>query len=90
MNLDQIKELYTEEEIKKIKDNSREIYVHAGEDLSSVVIDLEKLRRQGKLNCYVNFNGKKLYSLDVTMNSAYKEVVGCTRRTWLKRKKKWV
>ena len=69
MNLDQIKELYTEEEIKKIKDNSREIYVHAGEDLSSVVIDLEKLRRQGKLNCYVNFNGKKLYSLDVLLDT---------------------
>lgn len=89
MNLEQIKNLYSEEEIKKIKDNSREIYMPAGEDLSNVVINLEKLRRQGKLNCYVNFNGKKLYSLDVTMNSAYKEVLGCTRRTFLKREKKW-
>ena len=89
MNLEQIKDLHTEEEIKKIKENSREIYVRAGEDLSNVVINLEKLRRQGKLNCYVNFNGKKLYSLDVTMNSAYKEVLGCTRRTCLRREKKW-
>lgn len=89
MNLEQIKNLYTEEEIKKIKENSREIYMRAGEDLSNVVINLEKLRRQGKLNCYVNFNGKKIYSLDVTMNSAYKEVLGCTRETWLKREKKW-
>ena len=64
MNLEQIKNLYTEEEIKKIKENSREIYMRAGEDLSNVVINLEKLRRQGKLNCYVNFNGKKIYSLD--------------------------
>ena len=89
MNLEQIKNLYTEEEIKKIKENSREIYMRAGEDLSNVVINLEKLRRQGKLNCYVNFNGKKIYSLDVTMNSAYKEVLGCSRRTSLKREKKW-
>lgn len=89
MNLEEIKEKYTEEEILKIKKNSREISAYAGDSLDKLVLQLENLRRQGKINCFVNFNGTKLYSIDVTMDSAYKECLGCTRKTWLKKEKKW-
>lgn len=89
MNLEEIKTKYTEEEILKIKKNSREIPAYAGDSLDKLVLQLENLRRQGKINCFVNFNGTKLYSIDVTMDSAYKECLGCTRKTWLKKEKKW-
>lgn len=89
MNLEEIKAKYTEEEILKIKKNSREITAYAGDSLEKLVLQLENLRRQGKINCFVNFNGTKLYSIDVTMDSAYKECLGCTRKTWLKKEKKW-
>lgn len=89
MNLEEIKAKYTEEEILKIKKNSREIPAYAGDSLDKLVLQLENLRRQGKINCFVNFNGTKLYSIDVTMDSAYKECLGCTRKTWLKKEKKW-
>ena len=89
MNLEEIKAKYTEEEILKIKKNSREITAYAGDSLDKLVLQLENLRRQGKINCFVNFNGTKLYSIDVTMDSAYKECLGCTRKTWLKKEKQW-
>ena len=90
MNLKEIREKYSEEEIAKIKKNSREITVYAGDSLDKIVLKLEKLRREGKINCYVNFNGTKIYSIDVTMDSAYKECLGCSRRTWLEKQRKFV
>lgn len=90
MNLEAIKAKYSEEDILRIKKNSRQITACAGDSLEKIVLQLENLRRQGKLNCFVNFNGIKLYSIDVTMNSAFKECVGCTRKTWLKKQKKWL
>lgn len=89
MNLKEIREKYSEKEIAKIKKNSREITVYAGDSLDKIVLKLEKLRREGKINCYVNFNGTKIYSIDVTMDKAYKECLGCSRRQWLERQKKW-
>ena len=49
MNLEEIKAKYTEEEILKIKKNSREIPAYAGDSLDKLVLQLENLRRQGKL-----------------------------------------
>ena len=54
MNLEEIKAKYTEEEILKIKKNSREIPAYAGDSLDKLVLQLENLRRQGKINCFVN------------------------------------
>lgn len=54
---------------------------YAGQSLEDVVINLEQIRRNGKLNRFANFNGTKLYSIDVTMNNAYKECLGWTRKT---------
>lgn len=90
MNVNQILSCLTEEDLKDYKDNAIEMETFAGQSLDDIVVKLEKLRRQGKLNYYANFNGVKLYSLDVTMDSAFKECLNCTRKTWLKREKRWL
>ena len=90
MNVNQILSCLTEENIKDYKDNAIEMQTFVGQSLDDIVVKLEKLRRQGKLNYYANFNGVKLYSLDVTMDSAFKECLNCTRKTWLKREKRWL
>jgi len=90
MNVNEILDSLSEEEIKDYKENAIEMQTFAGQSLDNIVIKLEKLRRQGKLCYYANFNGIKLYSLDVTMNSAYKQCLNCTRKTWLKREKRWL
>lgn len=90
MNVNQILSCLIEEDIKDYKDNAIEMETFAGQSLDDIVVKLEKLRRQGKLNYYANFNGVKLYSLDVTMDSAFKECLNCTRKTWLKREKRWL
>lgn len=88
MNVQKILSTYSEKEINKIKNNSLEMTTYAGQSLEDVVINLEQLRRNGKLNRFANFNGTKLYSIDVTMNNAYKECLGCTRKTWIRRTKR--
>ncbi len=55
---------------------TRNIY---GSLLDEYVEGLIKMREQGK-NVFFNFNGHKLYSADVTMDSAYLEVCGCTKK----------
>ena len=89
MNLDDIKKQYTEEEIKKIKKEAEEVDFYVGTDLEDVVLYLENRRRNGDIYLYTNFNGENLYSIDVTMNDAFKKCTGVTRKTWLKKEKKW-
>ncbi len=88
MNVNDILSSMTEEQIKNYKDNSIEMQTFAGQSLDDIVIKLEQLRRQGKLNYYANWNGIKLYSLDVTMDSAFKKCLNCSRKTYLKREKR--
>lgn len=57
------------------------------EEIRAKYTDEENLRSQGKINCFINFNGTKLYSIDVTMDSGYKECLGCIKKTWLKKQK---
>lgn len=90
MNANQILESLSEEDIKFRKSHVIEMETFVGQELEDIVIKLEKLRRQGKLNYFANFNGIKLYSLDVTMDSAFKECLKCTRKTWLRREKRWL
>ena len=89
MNLDDIKKKYTEEEIKRIKEEAEEIDFCVGTNLEYVVLYLENRRRNGDIYLYTNFNGEKLYSIDVTMNNAFKKCTGVTRKTWLKKEEKW-
>lgn len=81
MNVNEILSAMTKEQIKDYKDSSIEMQTFAGQSLDDIVIKLEQLRRQGKLNYYANWNGIKLYSLDVTMDSAFKECLNCSRKT---------
>ena len=90
MNVNQILSCLSEQDIKDYKENAIEMETFAGQSLDDIVIKLEKFRRQGKLNYYANFNGIKLYSLDVTMDGAFKECLNCTKKTWLKREKRWL
>ena len=90
MNVNQILSCLSEQDIKYYKENAIEMETFAGQSLDDIVIKLEKFRRQGKLNYYANFNGIKLHSLDVTMDGAFKECLNCTRKTWLKREKRWL
>ena len=90
MNLNQFLNGLSAEYIEYIKSHAIEIETYAGEGLDDIVIRLEKLRRKGKFNYYANFNGIKLYSLDVTMDSAFNECLKCTRKTWLRREKRWL
>ena len=86
MSVNQILNCLSEQDIKNYKENAIEMETFPGQSLDDIVIKLEKLRRQGKLNYYANFNGVKLYSLDVTMDSAFKECLNCTKEQWSKRK----
>lgn len=47
-------------------------------DLDHAILFLEKCRKNGQ-NVYLDFNGHKLYSCDVTFDSAYLEVIGLTK-----------
>ena len=47
-------------------------------DIKTAVAYLQECNRNGQ-NVYVDFNGHKLYSCDVTLESAYMEVVGMTK-----------
>ncbi len=88
MNVNDILSSMTEEQIKDYKDSSIEMQTSAGQSLDEIVIKLERLRRQGKLNYYANWNGIKLYSLDVTMDSAFKKCLTCSKKTCLRREKR--
>ena len=54
------------------------IEVVAGSNIESVVYTLlaAKARRE---NMYCEFNGVELFSSDVTMDSAYKKIIGMTK-----------
>lgn len=52
-----------------------------GGTLDSVVMKMQEMERRGDHVC-TNFNGHMLYSDTVTMDSAYKEVLGCTKAEW--------
>lgn len=66
-----------EEKLIKIK-------VEFGEVLDNVVNRLIELRNNGKLNYYAVFSDVKLYSKDVTLDSAYLAVVGKTKAEYEK------
>lgn len=59
------------------RENAREIneYMY---DIENAVKRLLEYKERGE-SVYVNFNGHKLYSCDVTIDSAYLEVVGMTK-----------
>jgi hypothetical protein len=62
----------------------RELYISLGESLDSVINTLIEANNRGE-RVFVNFNGHKLHSQGITVDSAYMEMHGCTKAEWLRR-----
>ena len=71
-------EVVSEDEIRKQKESATEAPHHWYGIIDKAVEYLQECKSKGE-NVYVNFNGHKLYSCDVTLDSAYLEVVGVTK-----------
>ena len=67
---------------------SREIKFHANETVESAVYELLAAKARGE-DVYGVFWGHNLYSNSVTMDSAYKEVYGCTKAEYDQKEKEW-
>lgn len=70
------------------QDMEREIKIMVGENLESVVYTLLAAKARGE-HVYCYFNGHKLHSDTVSMDSAYMEVVGCTKAEHEQQMKNW-
>ena len=61
-------------------------------DIDTAVKRLTEYQKMGR-SVYVNFNGHKLYSCDITLDGAYKEITGMTKAESIKAReeaiKKW-
>lgn len=66
-----------------------EIILCAGDSLDVAVVKLLKAKDEGK-HAFCDFNDVKLYSDNVTLDSAYIEVCGCTKTEWEEKLKKSV
>ena len=66
----------------------RKIEIRPGDNLESVVYTLLAAKARGE-HVYCNFNGHELHSDNVTMDSAYTEVMGCTKAEYEQRMKEW-
>ena len=65
-------------------ENLEEIVLHGGENIESAVNRLLEAKKQGK-HAYCVFNDTYLYSDNVTMDSAYIEICGCTKEEYDKK-----
>jgi len=71
------------------KKNATEVQVDIGSTIETAVNQLTQARMNGQ-NVYIEFNGHKLYSADVTMDSAYLEIVGKTKDQFDKDEAEWL
>ena len=67
----------------------RKIEIRPGDSLESAVYTLLEAKANGE-HVYCDFNGHKLHSDNVTMDSAYIEVMGCTKAECDQRMKEWL
>ncbi len=58
-------------------------------DIDTAVEKLLEAKAEGR-HVFLNFNGVKLYSDNVTLDSAYIEILGCTKREWKKKIEKQI
>ena len=84
MSIDERLKQLTENEIRSYKQNSIEI-PYKNSSLFEVVFHLERLRSEGNLYYYIDFNGIKLYSIDTTLVNAFKTVYDCTFEEYLQK-----
>lgn len=67
---------------------ARKIEFAPGSTIESAVYELLAAKARGE-QVYGDFNGHKLYSDTVTMDSAYTEIMGCTKAEFDKRQAEW-
>ena len=67
---------------------ARKIEFAIGSTIESAVYELLAAKARGE-QVYGDFNGHKLYSDTVTMDSAYTEIMGCTKAEFDKRQAEW-
>ena len=78
---------YEEKLKKEEKENARKIEFY-GSTLEECVNALLKFKSRGE-SVFVDFNGHKLYSCDITMDGAYQEVLGKTKAEFDKAQEEW-
>ena len=66
-----------EDKFAEQKARATELHEYMG-NIDNCVKVLSQYRERGE-NVYVEFNGHKIYSCDVTLDSAYKEITGMTK-----------
>ena len=64
------------------------IELNPDDDLESVVYTLIAAQAKGE-HVYCDFKGHQLHSDNITMDSAYIKVMGCTKREYEQRMRKW-
>jgi hypothetical protein len=67
------------------KNQAREITISLGDTLKDAIITLTKAQLNDE-NVFIDFNGHKLYSADITIDGAYKEVLGMPREEYKKQR----
>lgn len=61
------------------KEEAKKIDILFSKGLDSAIEYLEDCKKRGE-NVYIDFNGHYLYSADITVDGAYLEVVGMTKK----------
>ena len=69
------------------RENAKEINEYMG-NIDNAVKRLLEYREKGE-SVFVNYNGHKLYSCDVTIDSAYMEITGQTKAEYDKAREEW-
>ena len=64
--------------LEEAKKNSTPVKIGGGETLDQAVALLQNYNKKG-INVYADFNGHRLYSNDITLDTAYMQVIGLTK-----------
>ena len=77
-----------EDKFAEQKARATELHEYMG-NIDNCVKVLSQYRERGE-NVYVEFNGHKIYSCDVTLDSAYKEITGMTKEESDRKRAEWL
>ena len=85
------KEKEADDPYKELKVSANEVGINYkyGNTIESAVRTLQEYKERGE-SVFIEFNGHKLYSCDVTMDSAYQEITGKTKAEFDKAREEWL
>ena len=80
----------TDDPYSELKASASEVNINYryGNTIESAVKTLQEYKERGE-SVFIEFNGHKLYSCDVTMDSAYQEITGKTKAEFDKAQEEW-